>query len=72
LEVFEETAKLNPPDLARIPESQKLEALQKVFRKAYASNAALRGMLFDLGSLEVVRVIEDVSEPKAKPSAEDE
>jgi hypothetical protein len=72
LTLFEETAKVNPPDLAKVPESRKWEALQEVFTKAYNSKAPLRGMLFDLRSLEVVRVIEDVSESKAKTSIEDE
>ncbi len=59
LKLFDETAKLNPPDLAQVPESRKLAALQDAFTKAYDANATLRGMLFDLRSLDVVRVIED-------------
>jgi adenine-specific DNA-methyltransferase len=72
LKLFDETARMNPPDLAKVPESRKPEMLQEVFARAYDSNAALRGMLFDLRSLEVVRVIEDVFGSKGKTSLEDE
>lgn len=60
LKLFDETAKLNPPDLAKLSAANKLSALQELHEKAYARDAALRGMLFDLKSLDVVRVIEDV------------
>jgi hypothetical protein len=33
---------------------------QELHERAYAKDATLRGMLFDLKSLDVVRVIEDV------------
>jgi hypothetical protein len=67
LKLFDETARLNPPDLAQVPESRKLAALQEAFTKAYDANATLRGMLFDLRSLDVVRVIEEVSGSKTEP-----
>lgn len=60
LKLFDETAKLNPPDLAKLRATNKLVALQELHEKAYARDAALRSMLFDLKSLDVVRVIEDV------------
>jgi hypothetical protein len=72
LKLFGETAKMNPPDLAKVSESRKRETLQEVFAKGYDSNAALRGMLFDLRSLEVVRVIEDVAGADEKSSFEGE
>lgn len=61
LKLFDETAKLNVPDLSKLKAADKLSALQDVFSKAYDKEAALRGMLFDLKSLDVVRVIEDNS-----------
>jgi hypothetical protein len=72
LKLFDETAKLNMPNLAKFSESRKLEVLQKVFAKAYDASATLRGMLFDLRSLDVVRVIEDVSGSEERPIVEDE
>jgi hypothetical protein len=67
LKLFDETAKMNPPDLAKLPDSRKPAALQKVFTKAYDTNTTLRGMLFDLRSLDVVRVIEDINGSKTEP-----
>jgi adenine-specific DNA-methyltransferase len=67
LKLFDETARLNPPDFAQLSEPRKLVALQEVFTKAYDANTTLRGMLFDLRSLDVVRVIEDVSGSKTEP-----
>ena len=43
-----------------------------MFTKAHDANATLRGMLFDLHSLDVVRVIEDVSGSKTEPPVEGE
>ncbi|MFH1744430.1 MAG: hypothetical protein ABIH23_35960 [bacterium] len=60
LKLFDETARLHPPNIAQVPESRKLAALQEVFTKAYDANATLRGMLFDLRPLDVARVIEEV------------
>lgn len=60
LKLFAETAKLHPPDLARLSAANKFAALQELHDKAYAKSATLRGMLFDLKSLDVVKVIEDV------------
>ncbi|MBI3986760.1 MAG: hypothetical protein HY343_07565 [Lentisphaerae bacterium] len=59
----DETAKLNPPDLAKLGAADKLAALQELHAKAYDKDAALRAMLFDLKSLDVVRVIENVETP---------
>jgi adenine-specific DNA-methyltransferase len=63
LKLFDETAKLNLPDLAKLTAANKLTALQDLHENAYAKDAPLRGMLFDLKSLDVVRVIEDVDAP---------
>jgi len=60
LKLFDETAKLNLPDLAKLSVADKLTALQELHEKACSKNAVLCGMLFDLKSLDVVRVIEDV------------
>ncbi len=62
LRLFEETERLNPPDLARLSDRQRLARLQELFERAYDSNATLRAMLFDLRSIEVVRIIEEPSE----------
>jgi len=59
LTLFEETARLNPPDLSTIPELQKLSRLHEMFEQAYDSQATLRSMLFSLRSLEEVRIIEE-------------
>jgi hypothetical protein len=59
LTLFDETARLDPPDLAKMPEGQKLARLQELFEHAYDSNATLRAMLFSLRSLEIVRTIEE-------------
>jgi hypothetical protein len=61
LKIFNETAKLNPPDFMKDPDARKLTMVQDVFNKAYDVNATLRSMLFDLRSLDVVRVIEQGS-----------
>jgi hypothetical protein len=72
MQLFDETAKLNPPDLAKFRAADKLTALQELHDKAYAKEAILRGMLFDLKSLDVVRVIEDVDEaPTGDETLED-
>ncbi|MBI2889872.1 MAG: hypothetical protein HYY13_03700 [Nitrospirae bacterium] len=62
LTLFDETAKLNLPDLAEIPEAQKLPRLRESFESAYDTNSPLRAMLFDLHSIEEVRVIEERTE----------
>ncbi len=81
LKLFDETAKLNPPDLTKLraadlpaeaAQAGKLAALQELHAKAYAKDAALRGMLFDLKSLDVVRVIEDADETAGKAETPEE
>ncbi len=37
-----------------------MAALQELHERAYDPNSSLRGMLFDLKTLDIVRVIEDV------------
>ena len=58
LKLFDETTKLNPPELAKLSEADKISRLRELFEKAYNPSAALRGSLFDLRSLESVRIIE--------------
>jgi adenine-specific DNA-methyltransferase len=71
LHLFDETARLNPPDLEKLREDQKAEAIQELFAKAYDANATLRAMLFDLRSLDVARIIEEESPAsKANPPRE--
>jgi hypothetical protein len=65
--LFDETVKLKPPDLAKLSDANKRTALQELHDRAYAKDAALRGMLFDLNSLDVVRVINDVGATSFKP-----
>ena len=72
LKLFDATAALAPPDLSAVAEKQKLPRLQELFTNAYNTNAALRAMLFDLPSLEVVRIIEDASTSSGKKPSGDE
>jgi len=72
LKLFDETARLNPPDLSTVPEQQKVARLQELFTKAHDGGAPLRAMLFDLPSLEVVRIIEDAISATAVIDAPDE
>ena len=65
LKLFDETARVNPPDLSAVAEKQKLVTLQELFTKAYDAKSTLRTMLFDLPSLEEVRIIEDASKQGA-------
>ena len=58
LHLFDETAKLNPPALEQLSNAQKLTRLNELFEKAYDIKAPLRAMLFDLRSLETIRIIE--------------
>jgi hypothetical protein len=62
LHLFDETAKLAPPALEKLPDTQKLSRLKDLFERAYEINAPLRSMLFSLRSLEVVRIIEETSQ----------
>lgn len=59
LNLFDVTAKLNPPDLSKVRAADKMEVLQALHAKAYDREATLRAMLFDLKSLDVVRTIEE-------------
>lgn len=67
LNLFDETAKLNPPDLAKLSVAKKIAVLQELHSKAYNKNSALRSMLFDLKSLDVVRIIEEAGPVANKP-----
>lgn len=59
LRLFDETARIAPADLSGLSDPEKLTNLRDVFEAAYDSNAVLRAMLFDLRSLEVVRIVEE-------------
>jgi adenine-specific DNA-methyltransferase len=72
LKLFNETARLNPPDLSAVSEGQKLSRLKELFEQAYETNAPLRAMLFSLRSLEVVRIIEEPLENDATTATEAE
>ena len=61
LRLFEATAQLNPPALEKLSDAQKLTRLTEVFTQAYDIKAPLRALLFDLRSLETIRIIEGVS-----------
>lgn len=63
LTLFNETARLNPPDLAKLPDARKLDRLRDLFERASDSDATLRAMLFSLHSLDVVRIIEGAGNP---------
>jgi hypothetical protein len=58
LKPFDETAKLDPPDLAKVPDGHKLERLQERFDKAAGRMGA---MIEELQKVEVVRIIEEVT-----------
>ena len=45
-------------ELNQLPESERLPRLRADFERTYETSHPLRGALFNLGSLEVVRVIE--------------
>lgn len=72
LNLFDATARLNPPDLSKIRVADKLEVLQTLHAKAYDREATLRAMLFDLKSLDVVRTIEETSSGTGKPPEAEE
>lgn len=69
LKLFEETARLDLPNLSKLLEEQKLSRLRELFEQAYDTNAPLRAMLFSLRSLEVVRIIEEPVERKVDTTA---
>ncbi len=62
LALFDATAKLAPPDLAKIPEKQKLAALQEL--QAAADKSPLPAMLADLSKVEEVRIIEEAGQTR--------
>ncbi len=72
LRLFDQTANLDLADLTKLRDKHRFEHLQGAFSKAYDRNATLRGMLSDLKSLDVVRVIEDVSSPAGVEQPESE
>ena len=68
LALFATTAKLNPPDLAAVPEGQKLARLQELH--AAADKSALPAMLAGLTKLEEVRLIEEAGRKPAPAGRE--
>jgi len=59
LRLFDETARIAPADLSCLSDYEKRANLREVFEAAYDSEATLRAMLFDLRSVEVVRIVEE-------------
>ena len=58
LRLFDETAKLNPPELAKVSEGQKLARVQEL---CDASRPRLGAMLAELKKLDAVRAIEEAA-----------
>ncbi len=58
LKLFDLVSKTDLPDLDTIPEQERLPRLRALFETLYDTDHPLRGALFHLGSLEVVRTIE--------------
>ncbi|MBT0651546.1 Eco57I restriction-modification methylase domain-containing protein [Geomobilimonas luticola] len=58
LHIFDLVAQANFPKLDTLPESERLDRLRKLFETIYHTDHPLRGALFNLGSLEIVRIIE--------------
>lgn len=58
LRLFELVEQAELPELDSIPEPQRLARLREIFETIYDTNHPLRGALFNLGSLETVRIIE--------------
>ncbi len=70
LKLFDETARLALPDLSKLSDARKLTALQELHATAYDKEGTLRAMLFDLKSLDVVRVIEGGDTPAMQQEPE--
>ncbi len=60
LALFAATARLNSPDLAAVPEKQKLARLQELH--AAAEKSSLPALLADLSKVEEVRIIEEAGQ----------
>jgi len=58
LRFFDLVTQANIPDIETMPEPKRLDALRKKFEELYDTNHRLRGAIFDLGSLDIVRTIE--------------
>jgi adenine-specific DNA-methyltransferase len=71
LKLFDETARLNPPDLTKIPESRKLAALREIFDKAHDDNQPLREALADLHKVEEIRIIDELGKGSISSESED-
>jgi hypothetical protein len=69
LRLFDETAKLNLPSLDKLSEAEKLPRLVELFENAYDVSSPLRSMLFDLRTVETVRIIEGEQEAKSEATA---
>ena len=58
IHLFELIPASSLPELNTLPESERLLRLRAEFERTYDTNHPLRGAVFNLGSLETVRVIE--------------
>ncbi|MCZ7640403.1 MAG: hypothetical protein M5U12_32725 [Verrucomicrobia bacterium] len=58
LKFFDLLAQAGPPRIDSLPASCRMDALREFFEQTYEIRHPLRAALFDLGSLEVVRIIE--------------
>jgi hypothetical protein len=58
LHLFDLVDKAQLPDISKLPESDRLKTLRTKFEALYDIEHPLRAALFELGNLEVVRVIE--------------
>jgi hypothetical protein len=63
LNLFDLVEKANLPALEDMAEAERLSRLRALFEMLYDSHHPLRGALFHLGSLEVVRTIEGQVKP---------
>lgn len=58
LHIFDLVHQAKFPKLNAVPESERLDRLRNLFEKIYHTDHTLRGALFNLGSMEIVRIIE--------------
>lgn len=66
LTLFDATAKLNPPDLSKIPAHEKLVPLKEL--QAATEKSPLSAMFADLVKVEEVRLIEEAAKEHIRPS----
>ena len=56
--LFKKISGTSLPEMNTLPESTRLPRLRAAFEQTYETSHPLRGALFELGSVEVVRIIE--------------